>query len=83
MNSLVLRPAIRQTGLLRNLPKVFASQFAPFTSRSRPPPNYEGHVPLTVPERGLLAMGSAVMSLLNPRRGGILLLFCVAYQELQ
>ena len=46
-----------------------------FTSRAfsvlaRPPPNYPGHVPLTVPERILLGAGSAVLSLLNPRRAG-------------
>lgn len=41
-----------------------------FSVLSRPPPNYEGHVPLTRVERVGLAVGSAVMSLLNPRRGG-------------
>lgn len=44
-----------------------------FSVLSRPPPKYEGHVPLTTIERGTLAVGSAVMSLLNPRRGGELL----------
>ncbi|CAZ82254.1 unnamed protein product [Tuber melanosporum] len=73
MNSLVLRPVIRRTGLARDLPKVaFTSQFVPFTSLSRPPPNYEGHVPLTIPERGFLAVGSAVMSLLSPRRADLI-----------
>ena len=37
----------------------------------RPPPHYAGHVPLNVFERGAVAAGSAVMSLLNPRRGGV------------
>ena len=37
---------------------------------NRPPPSYEGHVPLTFIERSGLAVGSAFMSLLNPRRGG-------------
>ena len=41
-----------------------------FSVLNRPPPNYEGHVPLNVLERGFLAAGSAVVSLLNPRRGG-------------
>ncbi|RPB01450.1 coenzyme Q biosynthesis Coq4 [Choiromyces venosus 120613-1] len=73
MSSLMLRPALRRMNLLRDVPKViFASQIAPFTSLSRPPPNYEGHVPLTIPERGLLAVGSAVMTLLNPRRGDLI-----------
>ena len=42
-----------------------------FSVLNRPRPNYEGHVPLNVFERGVLAAGSAVMSLLNPRRGGM------------
>lgn len=41
-----------------------------FSVLNRPPPNYPGHVPLTRIERGALAIGSAVGSLLNPRRGG-------------
>ena len=43
-----------------------------FSVLNRPPPNYEGHVPLNVFERGALAAGSAVMSLLNPRRAGMI-----------
>ena len=42
----------------------------PFSVLNRPPPRYEGHVPLTIFERGALAAGSAVMSLINPSRGG-------------
>ena len=41
-----------------------------FSVLARPPPNYPGHVPLTVPERILLGAGSAVLSLFNPRRAG-------------
>jgi hypothetical protein len=37
---------------------------------TRPPPLYEGHVPLSATERVLLAFGSAFMSLYNPWRGG-------------
>ena len=37
---------------------------------TRPPPLYEGHIPLSTPERVLLAFGSAFMSLYNPWRGG-------------
>ena len=44
-----------------------------FSVLNRPLPNYPGHVPLTRIERGALAIGSAVGSLLNPRRGGRLL----------
>ena len=43
----------------------------PFSVLNRPTPNYEGHVPLNVIERGALAAGSAVMALMNPRRGGM------------
>ena len=41
-----------------------------FSVLNRPPPNYAGHVPLTAIEKGALAAGSAVMSLINPQRGG-------------
>jgi ubiquinone biosynthesis protein COQ4 len=41
---------------------------ATFSVLSRPPPNYPGHVPLTRLERVSLAVGSAVASLVNPRR---------------
>lgn len=47
------------------------SSSRPFSVLNRPPPNYEGHVPLNVFEKGALAAGSAVMSLINPRRGGM------------
>lgn len=42
-----------------------------FSVLQRPPPNYEGHVPLTKLERGALAVGSAIGSLFNPRRSGM------------
>ena len=44
----------------------------PFSVLKRPPPNYEGHIPLNVFERGALAAGSAIMSLMNPRRAGMI-----------
>jgi hypothetical protein len=44
-----------------------------FSVLQRPPPNYEGHVPLNTIERGVLAAGSALISLFNPRRAGMLL----------
>lgn len=43
----------------------------PFSVLNRPLPRYEGHVPLNAFERVTLAAGSAVMSLMNPRRGGM------------
>jgi ubiquinone biosynthesis protein COQ4 len=39
---------------------------------NRPPPKYPGHVPLTFLERGALAVGSAVGSLMNPRRADLI-----------
>lgn len=43
-----------------------------FSVLNKPPPNYPGHVPLTTAERGALAIGSAIGSLLNPRRGDLI-----------
>lgn len=43
----------------------------PFSVLNRPAPNYPGHIPLTLVERGVLAAGSALGSLLNPRRAGM------------
>jgi len=43
-----------------------------FSILNRPPPNYPGHVPLTRVERLGLAVGSAIASLANPRRGDMI-----------
>ncbi|KAG0650405.1 Coenzyme Q biosynthesis 4 [Hyphodiscus hymeniophilus] len=43
-----------------------------FSVLNRPAPNYPGHVPLTRIEKAGLAIGSAVMSLLNPYRGDLI-----------
>jgi len=51
----------------------------PFSALNRPPPKYSGHVPLTFLERGALAVGSAVGSLMNPRRAGKG--FCLQYEK--
>lgn len=42
----------------------------PFSVLNRPPPNYPGHVPLTHVERAGLAIGSGIMSFMDPYRGG-------------
>ncbi|KAI9708805.1 MAG: Ubiquinone biosynthesis protein [Bogoriella megaspora] len=60
-----------------NIPNINSLLVAPagvrlFSILNRPAPNYEGHVPLTTIERGVLAVGSAVGSLLNPRRGDLI-----------
>ncbi|KAJ5510768.1 Coenzyme Q biosynthesis Coq4 [Penicillium expansum] len=49
-----------------------ASTLRPFSVLNRPPPNYPGHVPLTTIERGALAIGSAIGSLINPRRADLI-----------
>jgi ubiquinone biosynthesis protein COQ4 len=41
-----------------------------FSVLNRPPPNYEGHVPLTRIERAGLAAGSALWSFFDPTRAG-------------
>ncbi|OAL05684.1 coenzyme Q biosynthesis protein-like protein Coq4 [Phaeosphaeriaceae sp. SRC1lsM3a] len=46
-----------------------------FSVLNRPPPNYEGHIPLTVTERLGLAVGSGLGSFLDPRRGDLIASF--------
>ncbi|KAL1995505.1 hypothetical protein VTN49DRAFT_1692 [Thermomyces lanuginosus] len=73
-------PALSRRGLLvaeRAVTAVQVPHSVSFACRSfsvlnRPPPNYPGHVPLTCIERGALAVGSALGSLLNPRRGDLI-----------
>ncbi|KAI9819400.1 MAG: Ubiquinone biosynthesis protein [Phylliscum demangeonii] len=43
-----------------------------FSVLHRPAPNYAGHVPLTGLERVALAVGSAIGSMANPRRGDLI-----------
>lgn len=61
--------------MLFALPKflrvAIARSARPFSVLHRPTSRYEGHVPLNAFERVSLAAGSAVMSLMNPRRGGM------------
>ena len=45
-------------------------RFASGDGPSRPPPAYPGHVPLNWFENAFLAVGSAVMGLASPKRGG-------------
>lgn len=54
---------------LNSLPTICALR--PFSVLNRPPPNYPGHVPLTRIERGALAVGSAIGSIINVRRAGM------------
>jgi ubiquinone biosynthesis protein COQ4 len=47
-----------------------AAVFQPRRNVSQPA--YDGHIPLNWAENAFLAVGSAVMSLMDPRRGGAL-----------
>lgn len=69
-----MRAGIHQD--LRILSAILRSRETPtqrtFSVLNRPPPNYPGHVPLTTLERGALAVGSALASILNPRRADMI-----------
>ncbi|KAK3059979.1 Ubiquinone biosynthesis protein [Coniosporium uncinatum] len=49
-----------------------AASYRSFSILNRPPPKYEGHVPLTKVERVVLAAGSAFLSLRDPHRGDLI-----------
>lgn len=51
---------------------LFTSSGRAFSVLNRPSSNYPGHVPLTFVERGVLAAGSALGALLNPRRADLI-----------
>lgn len=70
MSALGRRGAIELRALAASPNLSAASTLRPFSVLNRPPPNYPGHVPLTTIERGALALGSAIGSLINPRRAG-------------
>ncbi|GKU04311.1 unnamed protein product [Fusarium langsethiae] len=59
--------ACRGRTLVRAVECASCSSSRSFTS-NRPPPLYEGHVPLTRVERAGLAIGASVMSFFNPYR---------------
>ncbi|KAH8168151.1 hypothetical protein CIB48_g87 [Xylaria polymorpha] len=61
-----LLPTIPSSTSISNGPP----QIRPFSVLNRPPPNYPGHVPLTGIERAALAIGSGVLSFLDPRARG-------------
>jgi ubiquinone biosynthesis protein COQ4 len=46
---------------------------------NRPPPSYDGHVPLTRIERGALAVGSVLGAVVDPRRAGTFLQASIPY----
>ncbi|ESZ97795.1 putative Coenzyme Q (ubiquinone) biosynthesis protein Coq4 [Sclerotinia borealis F-4128] len=53
----------------RNAIPLLSNSSSNFSVLNRPPPKYEGHVPLKIPEKLALGIGSALISLWNPRRG--------------
>ncbi|KAL8967320.1 MAG: hypothetical protein Q9183_002977 [Haloplaca sp. 2 TL-2023] len=57
---------------LRILPLGIQDSIRTFSVLNRPPPKYEGHVPLTWTEKSALAIGSAITSLFDPRRGDLI-----------
>ena len=68
---------LHDLNLLRGLlhPRIQKSAGQPlthFSVLSRPPPTYPGHIPLTLPERTLLAAGSALTAFLNPHRADMI-----------
>ncbi|OJJ84208.1 ubiquinone biosynthesis protein COQ4, partial [Aspergillus glaucus CBS 516.65] len=72
MSVLGSRGTLGIRALTRPIPLTPACCVRSFSVLNRPPPKYPGHVPLTFVERGALAVGSAVGSLLNPRRGDLI-----------
>lgn len=71
--ALFLRPNSIRAGLPRELlvACTISLQSRNFSVLNRPPPNYPGHIPLTRIEKVGLAVGSAIMSLRDPHRGGM------------
>ncbi|BCS05054.1 ubiquinone biosynthesis protein COQ4 [Aspergillus luchuensis] len=77
MTVLRTRSAVQHARELNNIlscaaPLSLRAHSRPISGFNRPPPNYPGHVPLNFVERGALAIGSAVGSLLNPRRADLI-----------
>ena len=75
-----LPPAARQLPAAMRIATVGSNKT--FSVLHRPTPIYKAHVPLTNIERGTMAVGSAVMSLFNPRRGGELLVYHFRFRPL-
>lgn len=83
MSVLGRRGASQLRSLTVSGPTCSACALRPFSVLNRPSPNYPGHVPLTTIERGALAVGSAIGSLINPRRAGMSLQLCKEYHLLR
>lgn len=77
MSVLGRRGALELRALTTNS-KTSPTAIRSFSVLNRPAPNYPGHVPLTTIERGALAIGSALGSLVNPRRAGMAMSLSIA-----
>ncbi|KAI1766779.1 Coq4-domain-containing protein [Hypoxylon sp. FL1150] len=64
----VLQPAHHLQNLAPAATTLTSGNSRPFSVLNRPPPAYPGHVPLTRLERAALAVGSGVVSLIDPYR---------------
>lgn len=69
-NNTLWRLAAAAAAAALHVPNTTSSRPFSLSSLTRPPPNYPGHVPLSRIEKAALAIGSGVMSLRDPRRGG-------------
>ncbi|KAF1983800.1 Coq4-domain-containing protein [Aulographum hederae CBS 113979] len=70
LTNIALRASSRCTA--RHPPALVNHGKRKFSVLNRPPPNYPGHVPLTVVERVAMTVGSAVLSLRDPGRGDLI-----------
>ncbi|KAI0468977.1 Coq4-domain-containing protein [Xylaria cf. heliscus] len=71
--TITIQPSTSAQSPNSNSPPFYSTpQARPFSVLNRPPPNYPGHVPLTGFERAALAVGSGVLSFLDPRRGDLI-----------
>ncbi|KAL1901526.1 Ubiquinone biosynthesis protein [Sporothrix stenoceras] len=49
-----------------------AQHIRAFSVLNRPPPQYDGHVPLTLIEKGAMTLGSAIGAFIDPRRADLI-----------
>ncbi|KAF2803036.1 ubiquinone biosynthesis protein coq4, mitochondrial [Mytilinidion resinicola] len=72
-----LRPSLSRIAVSFSSSSIAARSLPPASSRcfsllNRPPPNYDGHIPLTKIERAALAIGSGLLSFRDPGRGDLI-----------
>ncbi|KAF2426476.1 coenzyme Q biosynthesis protein Coq4 [Tothia fuscella] len=67
-----LRAVFRSSATCSSWRLLPIASYRSFSVLNRPPPNYEGHVPLTRVERAGLAFGSALWSFFDPTRADLI-----------